>query len=223
MSYFEAVIFDLDGTLLDSLADLAAAGNRMLKRRGHPAHPQAAYRQFVGEGARHLVESALPQGVSPEEVEAALADFRADYGAHAQVESSLYPGINAMLEALERLGLPKAILSNKPHEITVACVGHFLQNFEFQPLFGHRSGKARKPDPQSALEMAQILGVHPARVLYLGDTAIDMLTARAAGFYPMGVSWGFRPQELAQSGAKTIIDRPEELIAFLEDSGDGAP
>lgn len=218
MSRFKALIFDLDGTLLDSLADLAAAGNRMLERRGHRPHPQEAYRQFVGEGARHLVECALPEGTPPEEVEAALADFRADYSANAQVESSLYPGVEAMLRGLERLGLPKAILSNKPHEITVSCVGHFLQAFRFEPLFGHRPGRARKPDPESALEIARLMGVEPAEVLYLGDTAIDMRTAVAAGFYPLGVAWGFRPDELAPAGAQTIIDRPGELLDFLGDA-----
>ncbi|MDT8446387.1 MAG: HAD family hydrolase [bacterium] len=216
MSRFKALIFDLDGTLLDSLEDLASATNRMLERQGFMPHPVAAYRQFVGEGARHLVISALPVGTSEAQIEVCLEDFRRDYEKNCHIDSGLYPGVEAMLGDLEQMGLPKGILSNKPHEITCDCVGHFLQNYSFAPLWGHREGKPRKPDPTSALEMAEQMGVDPVDVLYLGDTAIDMKTAVAAGFFPMGVSWGFRPSELIEAGARKVIDHPGELAEFLK-------
>ena len=212
---FDGVIFDLDGTLLDSLEDLAAATNRVLARHGLAVYPVAAYRGFVGEGARHLIQSALG-GLAPmDQVEQLLADFQQDYQQNARIRSHIYPGIKPMLEQLALRKLKLGVLSNKPHLITQACVAHYLGEYPFNPVFGQTEGWPRKPDPKRALEIARLWAVEPSRILYVGDTAIDIKPARAAGFYPLGVRWGFRPEELLPAGAKEVIDQPQALLKLL--------
>lgn len=213
---FKAVIFDLDGTLVNSLDDLADSCNRTLAQAGYPTHPLAAYRQFVGEGAKHLITQALPKEVrGEEEVNRLLALFQRDYQTQAAVKTRPYEGVAALLDGLEALGTQKAILSNKPHVLTVQVVGHFLQAYSFHPVFGAREGVQRKPDPAGALEICRAWGLAPDQVLYLGDTAIDMKTATQAGCFPLGAAWGFRPEELKASGARAIVQSPLEVLELV--------
>jgi len=214
---YQAVLFDLDGTLLDTLADLGNAMNRVLAAQGLPGHPLDAYRYFVGEGARLLVTRALPENRRDEATIAACLDaFQADYDQNWRVETKPYPGIPDMLDALTARGLKLAVLSNKPHDFTVRCVHELLPRWTFEPVFGLRETVPRKPDPAGALEIAACLNLPPANFLYLGDTATDMQTARAAGMVPVGALWGFRSaEELAESGAEMLLEEPVGLLGVL--------
>jgi len=215
---YQAVLFDLDGTLLDTLEDIGNAMNRVLATRGFPTHPIDAYRSFVGDGMVMLVTRALPENKRDEEtIRSCLEVYRADYGRTWNVKTRPYDGVAALLDALTARGLKRAILSNKPHEFTQRCVTELLSDWSFDVVLGQRDGVPLKPDPTGALEIAHTLGIPPAAFLYLGDTPVDMQTATAAGMVPVGVSWGFRtPEELRSSGAQALIERPLEVLGFLE-------
>jgi phosphoglycolate phosphatase len=195
------VIFDLDGTLADSLADIASAMNRTLRAHGFPVHPVSAYRTFVGEGVRKLVERALPPGTGDLR-EAFVAAYQADYAENLLNETRLFPGIPEVLDRLQSAGIPVAVLSNKPEEPTRRLVETLCSRWEFRAVFGERPGVPRKPDPAAALVLADALGAPPGSVAFVGDTSVDMLTARAASMRPVGVLWGFRPNEVLASGAE---------------------
>lgn len=213
MSY-KAVLFDLDGTLLDTLDDLANAGNRVLAARSLPVHPVTAYRYFVGDGIATLVERILPPELrSRDEIAQTVAAFQREYAANWDEHSAPYQGIAEMLDALVAGGLRLAVLSNKPEDFTRLCVERLLAAWPFDPVFGQRAGVPKKPDPAGALAAARELGLEPAEILYVGDTSIDMRTARAAAMDPVGVLWGFRDAaELQAAGAARLISDPAELV-----------
>ncbi len=216
---YRAVIFDLDGTLLDTLDDLADAANRVLAVAGHPVHPRDAYRYFVGNGLQTLIRRILPQDRRDnEEAGRLIQAFREDYGRNWHVKTRLYDGVDAMLTGLRQRGIILAVLSNKPDDFTRICVRQFLGGWRFEVVLGQRAGVPRKPDPAGALEIAGLLDLPPAEILYLGDSDTDMKTARAAGMFPVGAAWGFRTaEELRESGAGRLADRPEELLGFFRD------
>ena len=195
------VIFDLDGTLADSLEDIAAAMNRTLAAHGFPLHPASAYRTFVGEGVRKLVERALPPGTEQLR-ESFLGAYQADYAEHLLDATRLFPGIPEVLDGLRSAGVPVGVLSNKPDLPTRRMVDALCSRWKFGAVFGERPGVPRKPDPTLALVLADALGAPPETVAFVGDTSVDMLTARAASMRPVGVLWGFRPKEVLASGAE---------------------
>jgi phosphoglycolate phosphatase len=215
---FKAVLFDLDGTLLDTLEDIADAANRVLTANGFPGHGLDAYRRFVGDGAAALMTRALPAGERREEtIQRCLDAFVGDYGRNWNVKTAPYPGIPELLDALTGRGTPMAVLSNKPHRPTCRCVARILGRWRFEVVFGERAGVPRKPDPVGALEAADRMALPPSAFLYLGDTATDMATAEAAGMYPVGVAWGFRPiEELERAGARLVVTRPSEVVTLLD-------
>jgi phosphoglycolate phosphatase len=207
------VIFDLDGTLADSLEDIASAMNRTLEAHGFPVHPVSAYRTFVGEGVRKLVERALPPGT--EQVrDAFVAAYQADYAEHLLDATRLFPGIPEVLDGLQRAGVPVGVLSNKPDAPTRRLVDALCGRWQFGAVVGERPGIPRKPDPASALALADALGAPPESVAFVGDTSVDMLTARAASMRPVGVLWGFRPTEVLATGAEAA-GTGEELARLL--------
>jgi phosphoglycolate phosphatase len=214
---YNAVVFDLDGTLLDTLADIAAAVNRALASLGLPPHPVDAYRHFVGEGIAVLAQRALPKDRQSEaDVKACLSAITREYGSGLLVNTRPYAGIPELLEALGRKRIPCAIVSNKPHDLTLRSVGALFKGVRFGAVLGERKGVAPKPDPCLALKAASLLGAAPAQCLYVGDSGIDMQTAIAAGMYPVGALWGFRDkEELVGNGAKTLIKHPSELLRLL--------
>lgn len=213
----KAVLFDLDGTLLDTLSDLADAVNAVLEKAGHPTHPVDAYRYFVGSGIMKLVERTLPAELrKPEIIKDYVTRFNAEYELNWNAKTGPYPGILEMLHALHAKGLDLAILSNKPHEATLKTAGYFLKDVPFKQVFGARPGVPVKPDPAAAFEIAQVMGHETAEFAYLGDTCIDMDTATAAGMFAVGVTWGFRPaKELLDHGARVLIDHPMELFEHI--------
>lgn len=213
-----AVIFDLDGTLLDSLEDIADALNRVFTANGLPTHPLDSYRYFVGRGAKELAERALPEEErSPEKTAELVTGFQTEYRAGWNIKTRPYPGIEAMLQFLKDRDIPSAVFSNKPQELTRLSVEAYFPDHPFTAVFGQRAGVPLKPDPEVAVKLGRIFGLPPEEIIFLGDTAVDMETAKRAGNFPVGASWGFRPvMELKNSGAEVIIDRPEEILALLE-------
>jgi phosphoglycolate phosphatase len=218
---FDAVLFDLDGTLLDTLEDIADAANRALARHGHPLHPVASFRYFVGEGARTLVERTLPENARVKEtIDRLYAEFLGEYARNWKAKTRPYDGVPGLLDGLVERGVKIAVLSNKPDDFTRRCVEELLEHWTFDAVLGHHDGIAPKPDPAGALEIARTLGVPSGRILFAGDSAIDMETARAAGMFPVGVLWGFRTrEELESSGARAVIESPSELLAILQRPG----
>lgn len=213
---YMAVVFDMDGTLLDTLDDLADSMNRVLRRRGFPVHPTDSYRVFVGSGAARLVARALPMGHEAL-LEECLAEFLLEYEAGWKVKTRLYEGVAELLDALAARNIPMAVLTNKPQAFAELCMEEFLSPWRFSLTMGQRPGVAPKPDPAAPQEVIRHLRVEPAQILYLGDTDVDMFTAVNAGMCPVGVLWGFRTkEELQAAGAEVILRHPLELIALLD-------
>lgn len=212
-----ALLFDLDGTLLDTLDDLADAMNRVLAARGLPGHAVDAYRAFVGDGVAKLAERALPPGQrTPEVVVATVEAMRVEYARSWAVRTHLYPGVAELLDAVTARGLPLAVLSNKPHAAAVAMVAHFLGRWPFGAVEGQREGGPRKPDPGTALAIAGHLGAPPEACVFVGDSAVDVRTAQGAGMVSVGVAWGFRGEaELRAAGVDHVLHAPRELLALL--------
>jgi len=213
---FKAVIFDLDGTLLDTLEDLAQCMNRVLARNGLPVHPKEAYRFFVGSGMEKLVARALPgQLRDKESLRRFKDDMMEEYAAHWHDHTEPYEGIESMLAALEEKGVTKTVFSNKPDPFVKCAVRRFFSRFSFAHVAGACDGVPIKPDPAGAVQIAEKVGVPTAEFLYAGDTGIDMKTAVAAEMFPVGVLWGFRDaRELRDAGARLLVKKPEELAAL---------
>ncbi|MFC1581971.1 HAD family hydrolase [Planctomycetota bacterium] len=214
---YKAIIFDLDGTLLNTLQDLADSMNRILTAEGLPVHPTDAYRYFVGDGIRNLVKRSLPEGMREgqkvEELKQAMLD---DYSEHWADATRPYTGVPEMLRSLEDQGLPMAILSNKTHTFTIRVVERLLSEHNFSHVLGARENVPIKPDPAAAFELAGLLDLDPDCIAYAGDTSTDMKTGIAAGFFTIGVTWGFRPpEELLEHGAQALVDKPEELVSLI--------
>lgn len=215
---FEAVLFDLDGTLIDTLNDIGDAVNRVLSNKRYPTHEIPIYRKFVGDGSKILIERALPKKYRKDKIiDACLKEYIEDYSRNYNVKSKLYFAIPNLLDTLMAKGLKLGILSNKQDAITKKCVKTFLSKWDFDVVFGQRDSVPRKPNPQGALEVAKKMSIPPSHFLYLGDTPIDMKTAVSAGMFPVGVLWGFRSRkELQQNGAGAIIEEPLDVLNLLQ-------
>ena len=212
---FRAVLFDLDGTLADTLADIANATNRALAVLGCPTHPLAAYRYFVGDGTRNLCLRVLPAD-RQHLVNDALRLMRTHYEAHCFDETRLYPGIPELVAALHQRGLKLAVLSNKPDAFTKQMIERYFRPSPFDIVRGQMADVPLKPDPTAARQVAAELGMAPNQWLYLGDTNTDMRTAHNAGMRAVGVLWGFRERkELLDSGAQVLVATPAEVLTLL--------
>jgi phosphoglycolate phosphatase len=218
MMEYKAVLFDLDGTLIDTVDDIGDAANRVLSNRKFPTHSISTYRLFIGEGVRMLFTRALPEEHRNQDlITTCLKEFIEDYRYNYNVKTKLYDGVPELLDMLTQRDLKLAILSNKPHPITKDCVAFFLSQWDFNVVLGQHDSIPRKPDPQGALEVAQRLAILPSKFVYLGDTAIDMKTAVSAGMFPVGVLWGFRSlEELMKNGARIVIDEPMQLMDVIK-------
>ena len=209
-----AAIFDLDGTLADTLADIASAMNFALATLSLPTHDLAAYRTFVGEGVEHLANRALPVD-RPELRPALIEAYVARYDEVYLDESVPYPGIVDLLDALAGRAIPLAVLSNKPDPATRKVISALFGDQRFVSVAGHKPEVPKKPDPAGALAIAAHLGIAPGEFIFVGDTAIDMQTAVAAGMVPVGASWGFRPEELTANGARLVAATPADVLGAL--------
>ena len=215
---YKSVIFDLDGTLLNTLEDIADSLNRVLRERGLGTHPTEAYRYLVGSGARELMVRALPPGKRDRELIAECVEaFTVEYRRNWNVRTRPYDGVLELLDSLFERGIRIAILSNKPHEFTKLCVRQYFSGYDFAAVMGEGEGIPLKPDPTGALEIARRLSIPPGEFIFVGDTGTDMETAVRAGMFPLGVLWGFRPEkELVESGAADTIAHPIDVLRFMK-------
>jgi len=212
----DAVMFDLDGTLADSLGDIAAAGNAMLASFGRPARPIADYRYLAGQGIEYLVAHALGGEVDEATVAVGVARVRAYYAEHGHVQTRPYPGVAGMLDTLVGRGATLAVLTNKPQEPAAALLSRLYARWTFAVVRGALPGGPLKPDPAGALAIIGELGIAADRWVYVGDTRVDMQTGKRAGLFTVGVTWGFRDEaELREHGADAIVHEPTELPALL--------
>ncbi|MFZ1978270.1 MAG: HAD family hydrolase [Bacteroidota bacterium] len=215
---YNAIIFDLDGTLLNSLEDIADATNRVLAADGFPIHSTEEYRDFVGYGAKELIFRVLPPDYrDAETLQRCLRAYLVDYGRNWNIKTKPYPGIPEMLDLLKVHKFKLAVLSNKPEEFTQVCVRQLLSGWKFDVVLGASKNIPPKPDPAGALEIAKRMQLTADRYLYMGDSGVDMQTATAAHMFPVGVLWGFRGRaELLKEGAKVLLEHPEELSKILD-------
>ncbi len=215
---FQAAIFDLDGTLLDSLEDIANSANSVLEKHNLPTHDIDDYRNFVGDGVDLLIIRALPaEKRNDDTIIECVKEYRKAYSRNWNVNSKPYDGVTEMLDELTARHIKMAVLSNKPDDLTKKCVIELLPNCTFDTILGYHSGIFHKPDPTGAIQITGKLGIPPEQILFVGDSAVDMKTAIAAGMLPVGVLWGFSScKELQDSGAKVLIKHPHELVQHLK-------
>ncbi|OPY72013.1 MAG: Phosphoglycolate phosphatase [Syntrophorhabdus sp. PtaU1.Bin058] len=214
---FEGVIFDLDGTLADTLEDLADSMNRVLALQGFPVHSYDAYRYFIGKGIKNLVAETLPPDKrSKEYVARSYELIIADYCKNYLVKTRLYDGIADLVNRLRGHGVKLAVFSNKPDDLTKRIVEALMGTESFEMVLGAQAGMPVKPDPVGALLISTHLGIAPGNILYLGDTDIDMMTANNAGMFAVGALWGFRTKdELLANGARAVIGHPLEMLQIM--------
>ena len=212
MKEYKAYIFDLDGTLLDTLEDLADAVNFSMRENGFPERSLEEVRSFVGDGMRLLVKRSAPKGSSEEKLDKAFGDFRDYYSVHYMDKTKPYPEIEAMLKALKMQGKRLCVISNKADFAVKLLMDQFFPGL-FETVLGERDGIRRKPAPDSLLAVMEELKLPKDLCVYIGDSDTDIETAKNAGIGSVSVSWGFRTKEfLKRSGAQRIVNEPEDLL-----------
>ncbi len=214
---FKAVIFDLDGTLLDTIKDIADSMNAVLKRLGFPVYKTADYYYFVGEGMDVLCEKVVPEPHNnPILIKKCFEMMKSEYHNNWSNNTKPYPGVPELLIALEKRNIKMAVHSNKPDEFTKLFIKNFFPHISFSVVLGATLELPKKPAPDGALYIAKALNIPPAQFIYLGDSSIDMKTGVSAGMHPIGALWGFRTaDELLSAGAQRLIKTPEELLNIL--------
>lgn len=212
---YKAVIFDLDGTLLNTLDDIADTVNDILSSKNIRPFQTEDYKYFVGEGLVSLFQKVTDGKCDDQQIKEYCELFNEAYSKSWNRKTCLYLGIGDMLDRLKELNLVIGVLSNKPHQFTKQYVDNFFKPYDIYPCFGQREGVPKKPDPTGLYEIAELLEIEPQEIIYVGDSSIDMLTGKASGAFTIGVSWGFRTvRELKMHGADAIIDKPMELIEY---------
>lgn len=212
----KTVIFDLDGTLLDSIEDIASSMNKVLESLQLPTHKIEDYKHFVGGGVDILVENAL-SNQSKEIKDEVTKRFKVEYDGKLHSKTLPYDGIYELLDELKKLDINLAVLSNKPHEFTVSYVNHFFKNYNFKEIHGQKKDVPKKPDPKAALDIVKCLDSSCENTYFIGDTKIDMQTAKSANMTAIGVLWGFRDEkELRENGADFIVKEPLEIINIIK-------
>ncbi len=215
---FRAAIFDLDGTILDTIEDLADAMNYALRLNHYPERSLDFIRLAVGNGMRELTRKSLPAAVQSDaqRIDLCCRQMKSYYLSHWNLKTRPYDGIRELFLFCKEQNIAVSVLSNKADEATKAMVPYWYGDLPFAYIWGEQPGFARKPDPASALEIARLLGISPKEVLFVGDSSYDMITAKNAGMFAAGVLWGFRTEEeLRASGADFIAKTPQDLIAFI--------
>lgn len=211
------LIFDLDGTLVDSLRGIAASLNKALAASGLPAHPPKSVRSFIGNGARILVRRAAPADADEALLRTVEQAFKSHYDLNWPDGTAVYDGIDDLLATLQQRGHPLAVLSNKPHPFTGAIVSKIFPTVRFSAVLGQRDGIPHKPDPAGALEIAASLHLPTEHCIVIGDSTMDLETARNAGMRAVAVTWGFQDREqLVAAGADLIAEDPAELLEMLD-------
>ena len=212
----KAIIFDLDGTLLDTLTDIMESVNNVLNKYEFPTHEMHAYKYFIGNGIEVLTRKAFPKDITESEFRNYFQEVKQEYESRQTLKTQPYEGIEEMLNKLLDKGISISILSNKPDEFAKPTVKHFFPNIKFDIVYGSRIGVKRKPSPDAVFEILEKLDFKKEEYFFVGDTAIDMQTSVNAGIEGIGVSWGFRTiEELQNNGSKYIIDSPSEIFKLI--------
>ena len=211
------LIFDLDGTLLDTVADLAASTNFALSKCGFPTHDTGAYKFFVGNGINKLFERALPEGEKTQDNILQIRHYFLEYyGTHNADLTTPYPGMVDLLHRLQDAGIKLAVASNKYQKGTEKLIKHFFSDIHFVAVFGQRENVPAKPDPTIVSDILDIANVEKQNVLYVGDSGVDMQTAQNCGVDALAVTWGFRPRaEMQAFSPKYIVDQPSEILSIV--------
>ena len=213
----KAVLFDLDGTLLDTLGDIAAAADHGLSQVGLPTHDRAVYRRLVGHGIRRLFDQAVPEGTAPEVYQQALSAYLAYYPAHCTVHTACFPGVQEFLARLQSQGSPMAIISNKTETTANRVITHYFPDISWAFLWGNNGARPLKPALDAGTLACETLGLKPAEIAFVGDGDTDMAFASQMGFVAAGVTWGYRDrEELLAAGADFLVDSFEALAQKLE-------
>ncbi len=215
---FNGVIFDLDGTLVDSLEDIGDSMNNILRKYGFPTHGLTEYKAFVGRGMRNLVVRSLPEDARDEARIALCRDsLLKEYGMNCLKKTRPYEGITDLIDGLDRRRIKRAVFSNKIDHLTKRIVGELFPGRPFPVVIGAGAGMPEKPDPTGVLSVARQLGIEPERLIYVGDSDVDMETARNAGMHPAGALWGFRTkEELVTHGAESLLEHPIDLLKIVD-------
>ncbi|MEN8201160.1 MAG: HAD-IA family hydrolase [Bacteroidota bacterium] len=211
----KGIIFDLDGTLVNTIEDIGDAANMLLKLHGYSQYSSQDFIRWIGNGAAKFIENAIGKEVDPELLKDYVSEFKEIYQENLHNKSRLYEGIPQVLDELSTKGLKLAILSNKPHHLTEAVVRHYLSAWDFHPVLGQRIHVPRKPDPAAAIEIADKLDIPVNRFLFVGDSMGDLRTSAAAGMMPVGVSWGYGLREEQSLNGETLIHHPQEILSLL--------
>lgn len=216
MEKITTVIFDLDGTLVDSLPDIADAMNRVLVHHQQPIQTQEAYRALIGNGIRSMVNRLVPH-YDPTRQQVLYDEFITRYSGHLFDKSTCYPGMIELIAKLRHAGYSLAVFSNKRHDLTKKMVAHFFHADDFKVVKGHIDGKPRKPNPIPTNELLSDLVVEPANAILIGDTAIDIEAASTVNMASLGVSWGYRPADtLIDAGAIAVVDTASQIVDWIE-------
>ncbi len=214
---YKAMIFDLDGTLADTVESIATAGNKALEACGFEPRPIEEYKYFAGNGADTLIHRALQAAgdTADANYEKAYQIYKEFFKTDCTYKVKPFPGICELLKEAKERGIKLAVISNKPHENTKKVVYTLFGTETFDLVFGQRDQVPKKPDPFAVLEAAKEFGVQPEECMYIGDTNVDMMTGKAARMYTVGVLWGFRDrEELEKNHADRIVERPRELLSI---------
>jgi phosphoglycolate phosphatase len=215
----KAVIFDLDGTLIDSVPDIADAANQMLANHNFPAHDTSRYKEWIGHGAMKLLQRAVPGTRDESFLRKLLVEYREIHINNCTTKTRLYKGIEEVLDLLIEQNISISIFTNKPQEITNKVVNHYLSDWKFDFVYGQMPEYPKKPDPARAIEISEKLKYNPGDMFFIGDSDTDMKTGVAAGMIPVGVTWGYDTEtSIADAGAKYIVSGTKDLVNFLKQS-----
>lgn len=214
---YKAVVFDLDGTLLNTIDEISHTVNSVLARHNLPQHDVDSFRQFIGDGVKTLVYRALPTDLrDSEDYQKYFSEVMIEYANNLNKFTQPYAGINELLTGLTNLGIKMAILSNKADQFMAEVVDNYFSAWSFEVVFGARHGIPVKPDPTSALEVASIMQLATSEIIYIGDSDVDMKTAHGANMLAIGAGWGLRGrEELLANGAHAVIEHPLELLNWF--------
>jgi len=213
---YKAIIFDLDGTLVNSLEDIADAMNKVLTDNNYPTHTYETYNYFIGNGLRNLVSKALPaENKNEAEINRCYEEMMTHYGENCIRKTKPYQGIQSLLDELNAKNIPLSVLSNKSDSLTKKIIHSIFPNY-FEPVIGLTTEEFKKPNPFTAIQISKQLNCTPSEVVFVGDSDIDMKTATQAGMYAVGASWGYRTKdELLSDGAKLLLNEPSDLMELF--------